>query len=60
MRGVDPHTHTPLRAQEASHKKKEHLGFIPGIQDYVDLFMSDKMIGSDGALTEQGLIAVQK
>lgn len=40
--------------------KKEHLGFIPGIQDYVDLFMSDKMIGAEGRLTEQGLIAVQK
>jgi len=40
--------------------KKEHLGFIPGIQDYVDLFMSDNMIGEDGTLTEQGLIAVQK
>ena len=40
--------------------KKEHLGFIPGIQDYVDLFMSDNMIGEEGTLTEQGLIAVQK
>lgn len=40
--------------------KKQHLDFIPGIQEYVDLFMSDKMTGSDGVLVEQGLIPLQK
>jgi phosphate transport system substrate-binding protein len=40
--------------------KKEHIGIIPGIQEYVDLFMSDRMIGEEGLLVEQGLIPVQK
>ena len=40
--------------------KKEHMDVVPGIQEYVNLFMSDKMIGEDGPLTDQGLIPVQK
>ncbi|MFZ9006696.1 MAG: substrate-binding domain-containing protein [Nitrosopumilaceae archaeon] len=40
--------------------KKEHIGVIPGIEEYVKLFMSDNMIGKDGVLFEQGLIPVQK
>ena len=39
--------------------KKEHIGVVPGIEEYVDMFMSPKMIGEDGVLTEMGLIAVQ-
>ena len=36
--------------------KKQHIGVVPGIEEYVDLFMSDQMIGADGVLSEQGLI----
>ena len=36
--------------------KKEHIGIIPGIQEYVETFMSDRMIGEEGVLVEQGLI----
>lgn len=40
--------------------KKEHIGIIPGIEEYVKLFMSDRMIGEGGVLFEQGLIPIQK
>ena len=36
--------------------KKQHIGVVPGIEEYVDLFMSDQMIGVEGTLSEQGLI----
>ena len=36
--------------------KKQHIGVVPGIEEYVDLFMSDQMIGAEGTLSEQGLI----
>lgn len=36
--------------------KKQHIGVIPGIEEYVDMFMSDRMIGAEGTLSEQGLI----
>jgi len=39
--------------------KKEHIGVIPGIQDFVDAFMSEQAIGDDGYLVEQGLIPLQ-
>jgi phosphate transport system substrate-binding protein len=40
--------------------KDKHIGLIPGIEEYVKLFMSDNMIGEDGTLYEQGLIPVAK
>ena len=36
--------------------KVEHIGVIPGIKEYVDLFMSEKMIGPRGLLKRIGLI----
>ena len=36
--------------------KNSHEDKVPAIKDYVSLFMSDKMIGTDGILTEIGLI----
>ncbi len=36
--------------------KKAHVGKVPGIKEYADLFMSDKMIGSRGLLKRIGLI----
>lgn len=38
--------------------KDKHIGVVPGIEEYVKLFMSDQMIGEDGVLYEQGLIPV--
>ena len=40
--------------------KDKHIGVVPGIEEYVKMFMSDKMIGEEGTLYEQGLIPVAK
>lgn len=40
--------------------KKNHLGKVPGIEEYVDLFVSEKMIGGRGALKRIGLIPLPK
>jgi phosphate transport system substrate-binding protein len=36
--------------------KGEHIGVIPGLQEYVEFFLSDAMIGSGGTLESAGLI----
>jgi phosphate transport system substrate-binding protein len=36
--------------------KKDHIGVIPGLKEYVEFFVSDKMIGPDGPLAEYGLV----
>ena len=36
--------------------KMAHLGKVGGLQEFVDLFLSEDMIGSDGVLKERGLI----
>lgn len=36
--------------------KKAHIGTIPGIQEFVDEFVSDNATGEDGYLTDKGLI----
>ena len=36
--------------------KNSHIEQVPAIKEYVNLFMSEKMIGKDGILTEIGLI----
>ena len=36
--------------------KKAHVGTIPGMQEYVAEFVSDKATGEYGYLTERGLI----
>ncbi|MRH78697.1 phosphate-binding protein [Spiribacter sp. C176] len=36
--------------------KEAHEGVVPGIDEYVSLFMDDIMIGSDGLLIDEGLI----
>ncbi|AQS42244.1 MAG: Phosphate binding protein [Candidatus Tokpelaia hoelldobleri] len=37
--------------------KKAHLGVIPGLQEYVEFFLSDSMTGPDSPLVDYGLIA---
>jgi phosphate transport system substrate-binding protein len=37
--------------------KKAHLGVIPGLQEYVDFFVSDDMAGPDGPLAAYGLVS---
>lgn len=36
--------------------KNEHYAAIPGLKEYVELFMSDKMIGKEGLLKKIGLV----
>lgn len=36
--------------------KGAHVGVVPGIQEYADLFVSDEMIGEDGSMIDLGLI----
>ena len=36
--------------------KKAHVGVVPGIQEYVAEFMSEKAAGDEGYLTDKGLI----
>jgi phosphate transport system substrate-binding protein len=36
--------------------KNSHIDQVPAIKEYVNLFMSEKMIGKDGILADIGLI----
>jgi len=36
--------------------KKNHIGRVPGLVEYVDLFLNDAMIGPDGVLKTIGLV----
>lgn len=36
--------------------KKLHIGLVPGMEDYISFFLSEPMIGADGALAEYGLV----
>ena len=40
--------------------KKAHIGVIPGIEEYVSEFTSEKAWGDDGYLTEKGMIPMPK
>ncbi|MGE4319242.1 MAG: PstS family phosphate ABC transporter substrate-binding protein [Deferribacterales bacterium] len=40
--------------------KLGHIGMVPGIQEYVDLFLNEKMIGDKGLLKKIGLIPLPK
>ncbi|MFZ1108616.1 MAG: substrate-binding domain-containing protein [Rhodomicrobium sp.] len=36
--------------------KKAHVGVIPGLKEYSEFFVSDKIIGEDGPLAQYGLV----
>ena len=38
--------------------KQAHVGTIPGMQEYVDVFLSDAASGEEGYLVDRGLIPV--
>ena len=40
--------------------KKEHIGIVPGLQEFVDFYNSDAIIGQDGAASSRGLIPLAK
>ncbi len=62
INGVEPRPETissgkyPISRSLYFYIKKAHIGKVPGIKEYADLFMSDKMIGQKGLLKRIGLI----
>ncbi len=40
--------------------KKAHIGVIPGLQEFVNEYVSDRAIGEEGYLTDRGLVAQPK
>lgn len=38
--------------------KKQHVGMVPGIAEFVAEYVSDKALGADGYLADKGLIAL--
>ena len=63
MEGVVPKTETiadgsyPVSRPLYFYVKKAHIGVIPGLQEYIDFFVSDDMVGPDGALVQYGLVS---
>jgi len=63
MSGVTPSTESiasgeyPVSRPLFFYVKKAHLGVIPGLQEYVEFFTSDQMVGPDSPLAEYGLVA---
>jgi phosphate transport system substrate-binding protein len=38
--------------------KKQHVGVVPGIAEFVAEYVSDKALGADGYLADKGLITL--
>lgn len=63
MDGVVPSTESiasgdyPVSRPLYFYVKKAHLGVIPGLQEYIDFFVSDDMAGPDGPLADYGLVS---
>ena len=63
MNGVTPSVETvakgeyPVSRPLYFYVKKAHLGVIPGLQEYIDFFVSDDIAGPDGPLAAYGLVA---
>lgn len=63
MSGVTPSTETiasgeyPVSRPLYFYVKSAHLDVIPGLQEYVEFFVSDEMAGPDGPLAEYGLVS---
>lgn len=63
MSGVTPSTESiasgeyPVSRPLYFYVKMAHLDVIPGLQEYIEFFVSDDMAGPDGPLAEYGLVA---
>lgn len=63
MDGVVPSTESistgayPVSRPLYFYVKTAHLGVIPGLQEYIDFFVSDEIAGPDGPLAEYGLVS---
>jgi len=62
MNGVTPSVETissgeyPVSRPLFFYVKKEHLGIIPGLKEYVQYFASERVLGEDGPLADYGLV----
>lgn len=62
INGVSPEPETiasgkyPISRSLFFYIKKAHLDKVPGMKEYIELFMSDKMIGPKGLLKRIGLV----
>ncbi|MBF9034999.1 phosphonate ABC transporter substrate-binding protein [Rhodobacterales bacterium HKCCE2091] len=62
MSGITPSTETiasgeyPVSRPLQFYVKQEHIGVIPGLQEYVEFFLSDEIAGPGGPLAEYGLV----
>ncbi|WP_134725794.1 PstS family phosphate ABC transporter substrate-binding protein [Paracoccus luteus] len=62
INGVTPSTETiakgeyPVSRPLFFYVKKDHIGTIPGLQEYADFFVSDAMAGPGGPLANYGLV----
>jgi len=63
VEGVVPSTATiadgsyPVSRPLFMYVKKQHIGVVPGLQEYLNFFVSDDMAGPNGKLVEYGLVA---
>lgn len=63
MGGIVPSTETiangsyPVSRPLYFYVKKAHIGVIPGLQEYIDFFVSDDMAGPNGPLAAYGLVS---
>ncbi len=63
MGGVTPTTESvasgeyPVSRPLYFYVKKAHLGVIPGLQEYIEFFVSDEIAGPDGPLAAYGLVS---
>ncbi len=63
MSGVVPSTESiasgdyPVSRPLFFYVKKAHIGVIPGLQEYIEFFVSDDMAGPDGPLASYGLVS---
>lgn len=63
MSGVSPSTETiasgeyPVSRPLYFYVKNAHLDVIPGLQDYIEFFVSDEIAGPDGPLAAYGLVS---
>ncbi|MFV0382897.1 substrate-binding domain-containing protein [Paracoccus sp. (in: a-proteobacteria)] len=63
MSGVTPSTETiasgdyPVSRPLYFYVKKQHVGTIPGLEEFAQFFVADELAGPDGPLAEYGLVS---
>ena len=64
--GVEPTFETVASAKYVTSRplfiyvKKAHIGTIPGIKEFMEEYVSDKVLGSEGYLSDRGLVPLDK